>query len=77
MISKKKDASACILNNKFIYVIGGFHITELNDIERYNISNNTWTAVQFSKNTFTAKLSARNQPFCSQISPFSILISGG
>jgi len=43
MLKKKYLVSACLLNNEFIYVIGGYDgfidDTYLNDIDKYDIAN--------------------------------------
>lgn len=39
----KFNASACIMNNEIIYLIGGYNNSSyLNDIKKYSIANNTW-----------------------------------
>lgn len=47
MTNKKDMASACILNNQFIFIIGG-HIgssNSLNEIEKYSIKHNSWHTI--------------------------------
>lgn len=39
MNQKKMYASACILNNQFIFSIGGFNKGKINDIQRYSINS--------------------------------------
>lgn len=43
----KSDASACILNNKYIYIIGGKNDDAgvLNEIEKYDIDRDLWKFV--------------------------------
>ena len=42
MNNNKTQSSACIFNNKYIFVIGGYFNGYLNDIEKYSIEHNTW-----------------------------------
>ena len=50
MSQRKRDPSACILNNQFIYVIGGNDNGCTNKIEKYNIEANIWTNVEIVGN---------------------------
>jgi len=46
MEQNKSGVSACIVNYKFIYLIGGENEEEyLNDIEKYNIAENTMETI--------------------------------
>lgn len=45
MTKRKYGASACMLNNQFIFVIGGLESDCLNDIEKYVIQTNSWETV--------------------------------
>lgn len=51
MSQKKSKISACIFNNQFIYSIGGLtegqnYIQIYNEIEKYDIGENTWSLIQ-------------------------------
>ena len=47
MMKPKYGASACFLGheNEFIYVVGGFHKSALNDIEKYDVERNSWESI--------------------------------
>lgn len=47
MNKNKSDASASIVNNQFIFVIGGCDIgyKSLNDIEKYSIEFDSWETI--------------------------------
>lgn len=45
MKEANQAASACIINNQFIYVIGGLEIQYLNGINKYAIQNNQWETI--------------------------------
>jgi len=49
-MSKKKDGpSACMFNNKLIYLIGGWlNYWYLDDFEKYDINNDTWKNVHIA-----------------------------
>jgi len=47
MDKKKENASACILNNQFIYIIGGYcDIEFLNDLEKYTIATDSMETIK-------------------------------
>lgn len=48
MEKEKSNASACILDSKYIFVIGRFNYGCLNDIEKYNITSDSWESINVS-----------------------------
>lgn len=74
MAKTKTDSSACIIDNKYIIVIGGEDGMHLNDIERYTIANDTWKTIKVSS---SQQLTPRSGILSFQINPTSILIAGG
>lgn len=58
---EKRDVSACILNNKYVYAIGGYDgQVYLNDICKYTITTDSWETIVLSKSSSNAKLSPRD-----------------
>ena len=72
----KSNASACILNNKFIYILGGKNEDAgiLNEIEKYEIDKEYWKFVQIKS---SQRLSPRINVLSFQIDTYCILIAGG
>ena len=77
---KRYNASACVLNNQYIFFIGSFFIGGygsngyLNDIEKYSIALNSWESIQIASDL---KLTLRVECLTFSINSSSILISGG
>ena len=47
MLLAKSEASACIIDFKYVYVIGGFDGSKsLNDIQKYDIANDSWIFIE-------------------------------
>ena len=75
MIEEKEGASVCVLNNQYIFVIGGRNIHGfLNDIEKYSIVLNSWESIQIASDL---KLTLRVDCLSFSINSSSILIAGG
>lgn len=69
MAANKKGVSACMLGNEYIYIFGGGD-TDLNifvnDIEKYNIDNNTWQTIRINS---MEQMTPRCSAFTYAISP--------
>ena len=59
---RKWGVSACIVDNMFVYAIGGYNFEKnLDTIEKYNIQNDKWETVKYSvkfefcKSSFTKR----------------------
>lgn len=66
----KSEASACIVNSEFIFVIGG-HIHDygcFNDIDKYSITDNSWSTILISSDQ-EQEFHARMNAFAFQINP--------
>lgn len=76
MTKEKLLVSACILNDQYIFSIGGFgyNFKSLNDIERYSIADNKWEVIKIIGDQ---ELSPRNSSFSFQVNLNEILIGGG
>jgi len=73
MDQAKESQSVCIQNNQFIYVIGGYKYPNIcNDIEKYEIADNSWVTIKIK-----SYLMKRLDAFSIQINPSRILIAGG
>merc|ERR1712086_633972 len=72
----KGNVSACIINNKFIYVVGGYNnnCTYLNEIERYTIADNEWECIHIEGDL---QLPNRDSALTFKINSYEILIAGG
>lgn len=68
-------ASACIINNQFVFAIGGSDINRtFSDIEKYSNDNNSWQTIQIDG---VREFPLTNNALSFQINPFLILIAGG
>ena len=63
-----------MFNNEFIYLIGGFNGTSLNDIDKYVIAEDKWDG---RLNTSNEKFMGRLVPLVYQVSKTFIFIAGG
>lgn len=67
--------SACIVNNKFIYITGGYAYQDINCMEKYSIKENSYDTIKLIDGY---KLPTRiTALFSFQIDASSILIAGG
>ena len=76
MTVNRAGASACILDSKFVFVVGGSggHCTYLNKIEKYIIDQNFWIDIVIKSEQ---QLSNRFNTLTYKIDSKSIIIAGG
>ena len=75
MFKKRENPSACVLNDKFVYVIGGGYFGKmLNDIDNIDIASDTWKTMKIESDL---QMTPRLKTFSFQINSSSIIIAGG
>ena len=72
----KANVSACIINNQFIYIIGGYNnnSTYMNEIEKYSIADNVWMDIEAVGDV---QLPNRDSALTFVVNSHEILIAGG
>ena len=74
MPKAKESASACIFNNKSVFVFSGWNDNVMNDIEKYNIFDNAWETIKIAYND---ELPPKSNVLTFQMNENTILIGGG